>query len=125
MTTRTSVKSSSDGQLSADGALAALRLAAGRVRRVGELAGHASTAGAAGGTGAAERAIGDIAGSLRRLAQRDGSAARETGPAGLQARVAIIRSEILGTRGSSTPAAVRQALSALLLAAGPAARYAA
>ena len=62
-----------------------------------------------------ERAIGDIAGSLRRIAQRGafGDAGGAGGPVGLQRRVEALRSEILGTRGSTTPQQVRKALGAL------------
>jgi hypothetical protein len=62
-----------------------------------------------------ERAIGDIAGSLRRIAQRgvSGDAGGAGGPVALQRRVEALRSEILGTRGSTTPAHVRKALGAL------------
>jgi hypothetical protein len=60
----------------------------------------------------ADRAIADIAGSVRRLSQRaGGSPAAGTG--GLQARLEAVRNEILGTRGSSSHAQVRRALAAL------------
>jgi hypothetical protein len=60
-----------------------------------------------------ERAIGDIAGSLRRIAQRGAIGAGAGGPAGLQRRVEALRSEILGTRGSTNPDQVRRALAGL------------
>lgn len=72
-----------------------------------------------------ERAIGDIAGSLRRIAQRGAMGAGVGGPGGVQSRVEALRSEILGTRGSTSPDQVRKALGALgpapgAQAAGPA-----
>lgn len=72
-----------------------------------------------------ERAISDIAGSLRRIAQRGAMGAGPGGPGGVQSRVEALRSQILGTRGSTSPEQVRKALRALgpargTHAAGPA-----